>query len=322
MKLTGIVTVLTVITGIPFTEWAWSEAPADGYGVVTADGQSELKADADPATEKMLTGYVDVFIKATAPDPTEDVEDAMRAIGVWFRMESIQFEPESGFLHFEWRWVDTRNIVTQNLYVVKFHAHNGYVGEPQIVPYGGYPDAPTTIIPDYTEDGITYSPNDEWSPSTDVGVTQNTVYEKTYHAVITLVNSLSVDFGLLAKNGDYPFTNEQINTLIEWFNNGGKIVCKKEGSPNKDVTNITTARVYYDGTFSNWYVPEVWVSNGQAFKAASTVFTTDEINYMIEWFNNGGKIRVWLYNGSTGMDASGISNEYIAIGGIQFPWAK
>ena len=120
----------------------------------------------------------------------------------------------------------------------------------------------------------------------------------------------------------FPLTNEQINTLIEWFNNGGKIVCKKEGSPNKDVTNITTARVYYDGTFSNWYVPEVWVSNGQAFKAASTVFTTDEINYMIEWFNNGGKIRVWLYNGSTGMDASGISNEYIAIGGIQFPWAK
>lgn len=109
MKIAGLVDALNILTDIPCTEWAWSEAPADGYGVVTADGQSELKADADPAAEKMLTGYVDVFIKATDSDPTEDVEDAMRAIGVWFRMESIQFEPESGFLHFEWRWVDTMN---------------------------------------------------------------------------------------------------------------------------------------------------------------------------------------------------------------------
>lgn len=100
---------LNLLTDLPFTEWAWSAAPADGYGVVTADGQSELKADADPAAEKMLTGYVDVFIKATDPDPTEDVEDAMRAIGVWFRMESIQFEPETGFIHIEWRYTDTMN---------------------------------------------------------------------------------------------------------------------------------------------------------------------------------------------------------------------
>lgn len=107
MKIAGLVDALNLLTDIPFTEWAWSEAPADGYGVVTADGQSELKADADPAAEKMLTGYVDVFIKATDPDPTEDVEDAMRAIGVWFRMESIQFEPETGFIHIEWRYTDS-----------------------------------------------------------------------------------------------------------------------------------------------------------------------------------------------------------------------
>ena len=109
MKIAGLVDALNLLTDLPFTEWAWSEAPADGYGVVTADGQSELKADSDPAAEKMLTGYVDVFIKATDPDPTEDVEDAMRAIGVWFRMESIQLEPETGFIHIEWRYTDTMN---------------------------------------------------------------------------------------------------------------------------------------------------------------------------------------------------------------------
>lgn len=109
MKIAGLVDALNLLTDIPFTEWAWSEAPGDGYGVVSTDGQSELKADADPAVEKMLTGYVDVFIKATDPDPTEDVEDAMRAIGVWFQMESIQIEQETGWLHFEWRWTDVMN---------------------------------------------------------------------------------------------------------------------------------------------------------------------------------------------------------------------
>ena len=115
MKIAGLVDVLNLFTGIPFTEWAWSEAPADGYGVVTADGQSEFRADADPVAEKMLTGYVDVFVKATDPDPTEDVEDAMRALGVWFSIESIQFEPETGFLHFEWRWRDVLTSAKETL---------------------------------------------------------------------------------------------------------------------------------------------------------------------------------------------------------------
>ncbi len=109
MNITGLVDALNLLTDLPFAEWAWSEAPDEAYGVVTADGQTELKADEDPAAEKMLTGYVDVFIKATDADPTEEVEDAMRAIGVWFRMESIQFEPDSGFIHIEWRYVDTMN---------------------------------------------------------------------------------------------------------------------------------------------------------------------------------------------------------------------
>lgn len=128
MKIPGLVNVLTAYTDIPFTEWAWSEAPEDRYGVVTADGQTELKADADPAAEKMLTGYVNVFVKTSDPDPTEDVENAMRAIGVWFRKESVQFEPESGFLHFEWRFVDAENTAakeetSEDVAVTSINAH-------------------------------------------------------------------------------------------------------------------------------------------------------------------------------------------------------
>ncbi len=111
MKLAGLVDALNIFTMIPFTEFAWENAPKDGYGVVSPDGQIELKADADPAAEKMLTGTIDVFVKATDRDPTNDVENAMRAIGVWFSMESIQLEQETSYVHFEWRWRDVTNTV-------------------------------------------------------------------------------------------------------------------------------------------------------------------------------------------------------------------
>lgn len=111
MKLSGLVDILNLYTTIPFTEFAWENAPKDGYGVVSPDGQIELKTGEDPAAEKMLTGLVDVFVKATDGDPTEDVEDAMRALGVWFTMESIQFESETGYVHYEWRWRDVLNTV-------------------------------------------------------------------------------------------------------------------------------------------------------------------------------------------------------------------
>ena len=322
--LDALLNILNGFTNIPFVELAWSHSPDDKYGVISLDNQIALDADADPVSEKMLTGFVDVFVKKPQNLSTvSDVESAMKRLGIWFALNSVQFEDDTGYVHYEWEWKDTTNIVASKLYIVRFRAHGEYVGEPQIVPYGGHPDVPTDEIPDYTEDGITYSPNGTWSPSTEVGVTQNTVYEQTYHAVITLVNSISAIVMVMAKNGDVPFTTDQINILIDWFNNGGRIVCEKRGLPDREVTNITIARVYYDETFSNWYVPEVWIANYKAFKRADIAFTTDEIDYMIDWFNNGGRIAVWSYSGTNGTDASGISTEMIETnnGLVKYPWA-
>lgn len=111
----GLVSVLNGLTDIPFEEIAWSEAPETKYGVVTVDGQSEFKADADPVAEKMRTGYVDVFVKPTDPDPTDDVEAAMQALELWFSMEQIQYEPETGWVHIEWRWTDVMNTSKINM---------------------------------------------------------------------------------------------------------------------------------------------------------------------------------------------------------------
>ena len=164
--LDALLNILNGFTDIPFVELAWSHAPDDKYGVITLDNQIPLNADADPVSEKMLTGFVDVFVKKPKDLSTiSSVENALKQLGIWFALNSVQFEDDTGYVHYEWEWRDSTNVVSEKLYVVKFHAHGGYVGEPKIVPYGGEPDAPTSI-PDYTEDEITYSPNEgsDWQP--------------------------------------------------------------------------------------------------------------------------------------------------------------
>lgn len=216
MKLPGIVTVLTVITGIPFTEWAWSEAPADRYGVVTVDGQSELKADADPVAEKMLTGYVDVFVKASDPDPRDAVETAMKIVGVWFRMESIQFEPESGLLHFEWRWVDSEQKATKDIVVIRFITHDDTVT--QLIEKGETPEPPSVDL--YDEDGLTYL-FDRWTPSI-AEANQNATYTADYKLAF---NGIFRDYKNYAQTyRKQPVNDDQIDTAIRWFDAGKKVV--------------------------------------------------------------------------------------------------
>lgn len=222
MKLPGLVNVLNGLTGIPFTEWAWSEAPEEPYGVITLDGQTELKADADPVAEKMRTGYVDVYTKAGDPDPTEAVEAALKAIGIWFRMESVQFEPESGLLHFEWIWIDTLNVVTKQLYVIKFKDKDGYIGDPQIVEDGAMPVVPT--VSDYIDDEILYRFRRWNEPVT--AASKNAEYVAEYYIEIQIMKSGSKYYARNYSNGSLRwFTSDQIDTIIAWFDAGNVVGC-------------------------------------------------------------------------------------------------
>lgn len=96
-------------TGENFANVAWSKAPAGDYGTYYADGQEALKTDEDSATETMLRGYVDFFCRS---DKKAVIETALRSLGIWWELESIQFEPDTGYLHYEWRWVDTNGAVS------------------------------------------------------------------------------------------------------------------------------------------------------------------------------------------------------------------
>ena len=94
-------------TGYPFAEWAWSEKPKGDYGTFHIDDQAQLRADADAGAECIPRGYIDLYTRDFTCAPQEAVENALRELGIWWTLESVQFDVNFGGVHFEWRWADT-----------------------------------------------------------------------------------------------------------------------------------------------------------------------------------------------------------------------
>lgn len=245
--LDALLNILNGFTDIPFAELAWSHSPDNKYGVINLDTQVALNADEDPVSEKMMTGFVDVFVKKPNDLSTvSDVESAIKRLGIWFALNSVQFEDDTGYVHYEWTWKDTPNIVPSKLYVCRFHAHNRYIGEPQIVEIGKFVVVPTDYIPPYTENGISYTPYyDRWKPNPSAPVLKSTVYERLYRTDVI------IEDGKAYKSTGVAFTPSQINDLIAFFGNGNLINCVR-GVSSAQAESIDTERITYNGGSAVW----------------------------------------------------------------------
>lgn len=94
-------------TELDFVFAAWSHSPAGDYGVYSLNDQIGLSTDTDAASERMLEGYVDYFTRSDSEAAKNAIEGALRGLGLWWTLESVQFEDDTGYLHYEWRWKDT-----------------------------------------------------------------------------------------------------------------------------------------------------------------------------------------------------------------------
>ena len=246
--LDALLNILNGFTDIPFVELAWSHSPDDKYGVINLDNQIALNADADPVIEKMLTGFVDVFVKKPKDLSTvSDVESAMKRLGIYFALNSVQFEDDTGYVHYEWEFKDTTNIVASQLYVVKFHAHNGYVGEPQIVSNNNLPVIPT--VDPYELDGLNYLFY-QWNEPVTVA-TQNAEYDALYYIEIRILYSNGVYHARTYIDGrNKKLTSEQIETVIAWFD-GNKVACVWNGDVIA-ARDVTVDNIIFAGITAVW----------------------------------------------------------------------
>lgn len=113
-------------TGYPFAHFGWSRAPEDDYGVYAEDGANDLIAG-DSHVEKAVEGTVDFFTREIDADVIyagggEVYETVTGTLYGWFDrlpaktaieyalnearcawyLNSVQFEPDTGYVHLEW----------------------------------------------------------------------------------------------------------------------------------------------------------------------------------------------------------------------------
>lgn len=101
MTLNDLKNHLETKTGYEWALWGWSSAPAGDYGVVSGDADSTFFAGGN--AERAPRGFVDYFTRTDGNASTGTIESALRSSAWEWFLNSVQYEEETGFLHFEWR---------------------------------------------------------------------------------------------------------------------------------------------------------------------------------------------------------------------------
>lgn len=77
---------------------------SDRYFVWQEDGANDFIAD-NVHAEKAVTGTTDLFTKREFDPWKERFEESLDSVlGITWRLNSIQYEQDTGFWHYEWTW--------------------------------------------------------------------------------------------------------------------------------------------------------------------------------------------------------------------------
>lgn len=88
-------------TGYQFAHHAWSNAPAGDYGTYSEDSGNDLLCDGVHG-ERGTDCWVHYFTRDDTEAPRETIEAALNSIPVSWYLNSVQYENDTGFIHYEW----------------------------------------------------------------------------------------------------------------------------------------------------------------------------------------------------------------------------
>lgn len=91
-------------TSLPFAHFAWANGAKElmgDHGVYGEDGANDLHGD-DIHAEHVMEGTVDYYTRDDSGAPQEAIEAALDNGRIAWYLNSVQFEPETGFIHYEW----------------------------------------------------------------------------------------------------------------------------------------------------------------------------------------------------------------------------
>ena len=76
---------------------------SDRYFVWQEEDADDLILDCRHA-ERMVIGTTDLFTKKEFDPWAKALENSFDESGIVWKLNSIQYEPDTGFTHYEWRW--------------------------------------------------------------------------------------------------------------------------------------------------------------------------------------------------------------------------
>lgn len=81
----------------------WERLKSERYFVWQEDGRNDLMADGVHA-EGAVTGTTDLYTKQEFDPWVEELQEAFEVHGISWYLNSVQFEEDTGFTHYEWVW--------------------------------------------------------------------------------------------------------------------------------------------------------------------------------------------------------------------------
>lgn len=74
------------------------------YIVWQEDGADSIQSADDKVILRAITGSVDYFTKTEYDPIVKQLEQAMNESDMSWYLESIQYEEDTGYIHYEWNW--------------------------------------------------------------------------------------------------------------------------------------------------------------------------------------------------------------------------
>lgn len=74
------------------------------YAVWAEDSESNSFEADNRKAEQFISGSLNYFTKREFDPVIDDLQEALNETGIIWALESVQYEPETGLIHYEWRW--------------------------------------------------------------------------------------------------------------------------------------------------------------------------------------------------------------------------
>lgn len=89
--------------GLQVVLYAWDRAPSGDYGVISMLEGDDFVADGKHQ-ERGTEGYLDYFTRDATDSTRGTIEAILNSMLCAWYLSSVQYEEDTHYIHYEWRW--------------------------------------------------------------------------------------------------------------------------------------------------------------------------------------------------------------------------